>query len=157
MKGDFATAEAFYSKAITGFEQAGDEVRAAEATGNLGLILRRQKKFKEAKALFEKALAIWTKTERQKDIIHTLGYLGSLHFILRDFRQAIDIFTKRAELNLAKDDKAELAADYANRGNAWSKLANPNEAQKDWQQAKALYETAGKEKEAQMMAGLLAA
>ena len=41
------------------------------------------------------------------------------------------------------------------RGNAWSKLANRNEAKKDWARAKALYEEAGKAKEAGIVTGLL--
>ncbi len=155
MKGDFAKAEEFYSKAVTGFEQAGDEISAAEATGNLGLILRRQKKFSEAKAMFEKSLVTWDKDNRQKEIIHTLGYLGSLHFILRDFQKAIEIFSRRAKLNEAKNDRAELAADYANMGNAWSKLANVSEACSNWQQAEKFYASVGKMKEAKIVAGLL--
>ncbi|MCP4935544.1 MAG: tetratricopeptide repeat protein [bacterium] len=156
MKGDFARAEEFYSKAITGFKQAGDEMSAAEATGNLGLILRRQKKFQEAQAMFLKSLVTWDKNNRQKEIINTLGYLGSLHFIMKDYKAAIENFSRRAKLNEAKNDTAELAADYANMGNAWSKLANGPEACKNLQQAKELYGSVGKAKEAKIVAGLLA-
>ena len=156
MKGDFDKAETYYSKAISGFEQAGDEINAAEARGNLGLILRRERKFKEAVELFEKSLAVWEKHGREKELVLTLGYLGSLHFILRDYRDAIEIFTKRAKLNEAKKDTAELAADYANMGNAWSKLANMLEALNHWQQAERLYGAVGKAKEAKIVADLLA-
>ena len=48
-----------------------------------------------------------------------------------------------------------LAADYANMGNAWSKLANKDEASRNWQQAKALYEAAGKVDEVKIVADLL--
>ncbi len=93
---------------------------------------------------------------RDKPLL-TPGYLGSLHFVLRDFREATGLFSRRATLNEKLGDRVELAADLANRGNAWSKLANRNEAKKDWARAKALYEEAGKAKEAGIMAASMEA
>ena len=56
-----------------------------------------------------------------------------------------------------KKDVAELAADYANRGNAWSKLANGDcSGVRTGSMRSGFYGTVGKVKEAKIVAGLLA-
>jgi tetratricopeptide (TPR) repeat protein len=122
-----------------------------------GLILHQQGKFNEAKAIYQKALAI------QENHIEALQLLGTLSVQTKEFTKAVDFLTKALKINpnhvacyshlgialkelgcfdeaLASYDQAisikpDYADAYSNRGNALQELKRFDEALASYDQA----------------------
>jgi len=88
-----------------------------------GLALHQQGKFNEAKAIYEKVLAI------QANHFDALQLLGALSAQTKEFSKAVNFLTKALKIN---PDYAEA---YSNRGNALRQLKRLDEALADYDKA----------------------
>lgn len=132
---DLGTAEARYREALALAQRHRLALQEAKASGSLGYVRVRTRRFDEAMAWLEKTLALATGVQSNLMAVKTLNNLGWCQYSLGDYSQALT-FLSRA------DALAESHSYRSERRNALQMTGNVLYQQRDFDKAASAYRRA---------------
>jgi CHAT domain-containing protein/Flp pilus assembly protein TadD len=132
---DFPGAEARFRQALTLAQQHQVTLAEAKATGSLGWVRVRLRRFDEALLWLNKALVMATELKSNLMAVKTLTNLGWCQYSLGDYPQALTFFSKAESL-------AEARGYLAERRNALQMVGNIQYQQRDLDKAASAYRRA---------------
>ncbi|XP_022807186.1 tetratricopeptide repeat protein 28-like [Stylophora pistillata] len=135
---DDANAERYARKLLSMSHDFGDTKGEGFFMLTLAMINSRQRKFKEAKKLYERAIGIMKATGERK--LEALGYFaaGDLLESLYEYQKAKEYFEKVLAINMEIGDKRGEAGSYGNLGTVSCSLGELQKAKEYFEKALAI-------------------
>lgn len=127
-RGEWSEAEQFCRAALQLWEQANDRRKIIWGLRNLGPALRRQQKYGEAVACYERAIDLLQETHDPIALATVKMNLGALYYDRQQYEQALSLYLFAESIFRRAEDQVHLARIYNNIGMNHSAL-------QEWAQA----------------------
>ena len=138
-RGDYRTAGHHYARALSQFEAAGHERRAASTCNNLGILAEKQGDFRAAVSWHQRGVRLRVARGDREGLARCYNNLGTLHWSMGEYERARDYLMESIRIKKRAGDAA-LAVGYANLGEVYIALNALDEAQSYLERAIALCE-----------------
>ena len=121
---DYPRALEYYGKALTPFEELGDQSNVAVVTGNIGIIYMDLSDYPRALDYYSKALAVHEQLSNKSSAAIVTGNIGSVYCLLSDYPRALVCFSKSLTTFEELGDKSSAAMVAGNIGNVYCYLSD---------------------------------